>query len=186
MSSRHTWFWLLLALGLFSFIFFYQRHIRNQVSVVAPVLANFHPHTVTQVQVRPMNQLEIRAERTNGVWTLTAPIEYPAQSVSIENLLTVLDRMVPATRITSAELKNRPKADLEYGFANAQASIILFQGENRLAHVLIGSRTAPGDQVFAATICERGALRVRTERVGRDTTFGQIGPVDFFTTVEAT
>lgn len=31
-----------------------------------------------------------------------------------------------------------------------------------------------GDQVFAATICERGALRVRTERVGRDTTFGQI------------
>jgi P-type Cu+ transporter len=32
----------------------------------------------------------------------------------------------------------------------------------------------PGAQVFAATICERGALRVRTERVGRDTTFGQI------------
>jgi Cd2+/Zn2+-exporting ATPase/Cu+-exporting ATPase len=31
-----------------------------------------------------------------------------------------------------------------------------------------------GDGVFAATICERGALRVRTERVGRDTTFGQI------------
>jgi len=31
-----------------------------------------------------------------------------------------------------------------------------------------------GDPVFAATICERGALRVRTERVGRDTTFGQI------------
>jgi Cd2+/Zn2+-exporting ATPase/Cu+-exporting ATPase len=33
---------------------------------------------------------------------------------------------------------------------------------------------APGDPIFAATICERGALRVRTERVGRDTTFGQI------------
>ena len=32
----------------------------------------------------------------------------------------------------------------------------------------------PGDQVFAATICEGGALRVRTDRVGRDTTFGQI------------
>ena len=32
----------------------------------------------------------------------------------------------------------------------------------------------PGDAVFAATICERGALRLRTERVGRDTTFGQI------------
>jgi Cd2+/Zn2+-exporting ATPase/Cu+-exporting ATPase len=32
----------------------------------------------------------------------------------------------------------------------------------------------PGAQVFAATICERGALRIRTQRVGRDTTFGQI------------
>jgi Cd2+/Zn2+-exporting ATPase/Cu+-exporting ATPase len=31
-----------------------------------------------------------------------------------------------------------------------------------------------GERVFAATICERGALRLRTERVGRDTTFGQI------------
>ena len=30
------------------------------------------------------------------------------------------------------------------------------------------------DQVFAATICDRGALRIRTDRVGRDTTFGQI------------
>jgi Cu+-exporting ATPase len=32
----------------------------------------------------------------------------------------------------------------------------------------------PGAQVFAATICDRGALRVRVERVGKDTTFGQI------------
>jgi Cd2+/Zn2+-exporting ATPase/Cu+-exporting ATPase len=31
-----------------------------------------------------------------------------------------------------------------------------------------------GASVFAATICERGALRIRADRVGRDTTFGQI------------
>jgi len=31
-----------------------------------------------------------------------------------------------------------------------------------------------GEQVFAATICDRGALRIRTERVGQDTTFGHI------------
>ena len=33
---------------------------------------------------------------------------------------------------------------------------------------------AAGAEVFAATICDRGALRVRVERVGQDTTFGQI------------
>lgn len=31
-----------------------------------------------------------------------------------------------------------------------------------------------GAHVFAASICERGALRIRAERVGADTTFGQI------------
>lgn len=31
-----------------------------------------------------------------------------------------------------------------------------------------------GSRVFAASICERGALRIFTERVGPDTTFGQI------------
>jgi P-type Cu+ transporter len=30
------------------------------------------------------------------------------------------------------------------------------------------------DSVFAATICERGFLRIQTERVGRETTFGRI------------
>ena len=33
---------------------------------------------------------------------------------------------------------------------------------------------APGAQVFAASICDRGALRVRADRVGAATTFGQI------------
>jgi Cd2+/Zn2+-exporting ATPase/Cu+-exporting ATPase len=32
----------------------------------------------------------------------------------------------------------------------------------------------PADTVFAATVCEGGALRIRTDRVGADTTFGQI------------
>ena len=166
MSSRHTWFWLTLALGLFCFIFFYQRHVRNIVPLPAPVLAGFNPAKVTRLQVRPADQLEIRAERTNGTWTLTAPIEYPAQSVSIENLLSVLDRMVPVTRITAAELRNRPKADLEYGFANAQASIILFEGDNRLAHVLIGSRTAPGDQVFVQVVGVDGVFVVDADLMG--------------------
>ena len=160
MSSRHTWFWLLLALGLFSFIFFYQRHVRNIVPAPSPVLPGFNSALVTRLQVRPMDQLEIRAERTNGSWILTAPIDYPAQTVSIESFLDVLGKLVPVTRITSAELKHRPKADLEYGFANAQASILLYRGENRLAHLLIGSRTAPGDQVFVQVVGVDGVFIV--------------------------
>lgn len=34
---------------------------------------------------------------------------------------------------------------------------------------------AQGDRVFAATVASGGSLRVRTERVGADTTFGQVG-----------
>lgn len=188
MSSRHTWFWSLLALGLFCFIFFYQRHVRNLIPIPASVLPGIKAGKVTRVQVRPMDQLEIRAERTNGSWTLKAPIEYPAQAVSVESLLAVLDRLVPTARITSAELKNRPKADLEYGFSNAQASIILFEGENRLAHLLIGSRTAPGDQVFVQVVGVEEVFVVDADLLSyvpksandwRDTTLLSLKPLAF-------
>ena len=38
----------------------------------------------------------------------------------------------------------------------------------------IPAEKGPEAEVFAATICDRGALRVRVERVGKDTTFGQV------------
>ena len=60
--------------------------------------------------------LEICAARTNGNWQLTRPIIYPAQTTAIEVLLGALQQLVPATRISAAELSEHQAADAEYRF----------------------------------------------------------------------
>ncbi|HWH70286.1 MAG TPA: DUF4340 domain-containing protein [Candidatus Sulfotelmatobacter sp.] len=162
MSARHTLLWLGVAASLFAFIFFYQRHKHAPPPGPARILPSLKATAVTSVQIRPSgpSQLEIRAERTKETWQLTQPFAYPAQAASIDLLLGVLERLTPATYITAGELVRRPKADEEYGFTSQHAaSIILQQGDYR-AHVLLGAKTAPGDQVFLQVVGVQGVYVV--------------------------
>jgi len=172
MSSRHTWFWLLLAAGLFGFIFFYQRHTHKGPTGPARILPGVKLSEVTSIQVRPavagQAQLEIRAERTNNMWQLTEPpstnlrtdtntwLPYPAQAASIENLIAALEQLTAAIYISESELKAHPKADEEFGFTSPQASIVILEGGYRV-HILIGARTNPGDQVYLQVVGVEGA-----------------------------
>src|SRR5258708_3987605 len=176
MKFKTTWLWFITAAGLFAFIFFYQRHQHKAVAGPIQILPNIQVGQVTNVQVLLAGQVVIRAEHSNDLWQLTQPINYPAQSASIENLLLALSRLTPATCITARELKGRPKADEEYGFATPQATIVLDQDGYRLR---IGAKTAPGDQVFLQVVGEEGVyvidadlLKVvpRTANDWRDTT----------------
>jgi hypothetical protein len=178
MSSRHTWFWLLLAAGLFAFIFFYQRHTRKGAAGPSRILPGVKLSEVTSIQVRPavagQAQLEIRAERTNNLWQLTEPpstslrtdtntwLPYPAQAASIENLIAALEQLTPAIYISESELKAHPKADEEFGFTSPQASIVILQGGYRV-HLLIGVRTNPGDQVYLQVVGIEGAYVVSAD-----------------------
>lgn len=151
MNSRNTWRWIVVAAALFAFIFFYQRHAGKRGSEPVRVLPNLKAAAVTSVQVRSGARAQIRADRTNGIWQLAEPVVYPAQAVSVEKLLGELERLTPAPYITARELRDRPKADEAYGFSNPQASIIVGQPEHP-AHLLIGARTPPGDQVFLQVV----------------------------------
>src|ERR1022692_2882249 len=159
MNPRNTWRWIAVAAGLFAFIFFYQRHMGKNGSVAFRVLPNLNVAAVTSVQVRPGAHAQIRADRTNGVWQLVEPIVYPAQAVSIQNLLAGLEQLTPAPYITARELRDRPKADEEYGFSTPQASIVVEQPEHPV-HLLIGARTPPGDQVFLQVVGADGVYVV--------------------------
>ncbi len=146
-----------MAVALFAFIFFHQRHARKRTGGPRKVLPNLNATAATSVQVRPAGQLEIRADRTNGTWRLTEPLVYPAQAVSVEKLLAELERLTPAPYITARELRGRPNADEEYGFANPQASILIEQ-PGYTARLRVGAMTAPGDQVFVAGGRRRGGV----------------------------
>ena len=159
MNFKNTWLWLIVAASLSSFILFYQRHAHTGPEGPQKILPDLNVSAVTAVQVLPRGQLEIRAERTNDGWQLSKPLLYPAQSTSVENLLTTLEQLTPAAFITESELKNRFSADEEYGFADPQATVILEQGNYR-PRLRIGIRTPPGDQVFLQVVGLPGAYVV--------------------------
>ena len=132
MSFKNTWLWLLVASGLFAFIFFFQRDFHH-ASGALKVLPNLAPADVTSIQVRPgVGQLEIRACRTNAAWLLTEPLVYPAQAASIDGLLKGLLNLTAAASISESELRAHTNADEEFGFASPQASILIQQGDYRI------------------------------------------------------
>jgi hypothetical protein len=145
--KQNTLRWILVAVALFSFIFFYQRHVHKAPTGPLPILPRLHSAETTRVGIRRLGQPDIRAERTNGGWQLTEPLKYPAQALSIETLLANLEHLTPTALISPLELKRHPHAQEEYGFVSPQAIIFFEQGDYH-GQLLLGAKTAPGDQVF--------------------------------------
>jgi len=151
MNPRNTWRWLLLVVALASLVFVHHRYFRKAQTGPAKILPGLNPPAVTSVQIL-LGQSEIRAARTNsGGWCLTQPLLYPAQATSIEILLRKLARLTPAASIDAGELKNRPKADEEFGFAKPEASILIEQGPDK-TRLLVGAKTGPGDQLYLQVV----------------------------------
>ena len=87
MNSKTTGIWFVIAAALFAFIFVFEHYLRPVVAGPTPLLPYLRPAAVTSVQVFQAGALEIRADRTNGVWFLTRPVSYPAQTAAIGALL---------------------------------------------------------------------------------------------------
>lgn len=159
MNSKSTWNWIILAAALFAFIFFFESRTRKTRPGPVLVLPGLNVTNVSAVQINPAGQLEIRAVHTNGSWQLVRPVNYPAQTLAIEALLGALERLSPVTHISNRELRERPQFDQEYGFNTPSCTIILEAGGQN-SRVLIGSFTAPGDQVFLKVVGGDGVFVV--------------------------
>ncbi len=144
-----------MAVALFAFILVHQKFLQEAGGGPEKVLPRLQVAAVRSVQVRPAASLELRAERTNGTWQLTAPLVYPAQGVSIEQLLMELGRLAPVAYITARELQGRPNTDEEYGFAAPQAFVVIEQ-PGYTYRLRVGAKTAPGDQVFLQVLGVEG------------------------------
>jgi uncharacterized protein DUF4340 len=156
MNSKNTLIWLVVAAVLFLCISVFEHFFRPEPAATAAILTDLQPSTVTSVQVIPANALEIRADRTNGTWLLTKPIVYPAQPAAIEALLSALQKLTPAIRISAGELREQHSAETDYGFDTPQVSLVLEAGDQRW-QLKVGNKTAPGDQVFLQIVGTDGA-----------------------------
>lgn len=156
MKSKTTGIWFVLAASLFAFIWLYDKYLQPAPVVVENLLPGLRATDLTRIQVNPAGQAEIVATRAKGGWLLQKPIVYPAQSAAVETLVGTLEKLVPATRLTAAELSGK-NAETEYGFDNPQFTLLLENGSQR-RQLLVGRLTAPGDQVFLRVVGTDGAF----------------------------
>ena len=154
MNSKSTWVWITLAAVLGASIFGVEKFGRNPPAVLVALVPGLRADKVTSVQFAPAGQLEIRANRTNGVWRLAKPISYPAQAASIEALLTGLEKLAPSHMISGAEVRQRKNSDAEFGF-DVRTTLTLMIGEES-RQLRIGSRTALGDQLYVQVVGSDG------------------------------
>jgi len=153
MNAKNTWTWLVVAGALFAFIFFFERHWGKPPPGPPPLLPGFKAAAITRVVVfsDTLPHREIRVELTNANWWMALPVAYPAQKSRIEELLAVLEQLVPATTITPGELQRRPGMEQEFGMENPPTSLVV-QQDGVVTTIKFGRRTAPGDQVFAQIV----------------------------------
>jgi hypothetical protein len=155
MNSRNTCILVILAAGLFAFIYFFESRIKAPEPVVEKVLPGFKAGEVTSIQIQPMKQDAIRVERTNGAWQLAKPVVYPAQSIAVDDFLQALEQLSPHTRISAQELKGRHNVEEEYGLDAPQATIVIQQGDDQRI-LKLGHLTPPGDEVYLQVVGMEG------------------------------
>jgi hypothetical protein len=169
MNTRKTWFWFLVAASLFAFVYFFHRPKPSVPSGLQRVLPNFHAADVASVQIRPFlasptnsgkGQLEIRADRINGTWHLTQPLNCPAQAQNVDNFLGALEQLTATTYLTAADRKHDPKAEEEEGLVPPRMTILIQPGNYQ---VWVGTTTPPGDQVFLQVIGIDGVFAVNAD-----------------------
>ena len=154
MKTKSTFFWFVLAAGLFATIFLVDRYLRPPAVTTGYVLPGLRPESVTSVQVIPAGALEIRADRVDHFWLLAKPVAYPAQPAAIEALLAALQKLTPATRISAGEHRTN---SADFGFNPPQLSLLIEAGDQHW-QLLVGNKTAPGDQVFLRVVGVEGAF----------------------------
>lgn len=161
MNLKGTWTLVALAALLAGFIVGWEKFVAGPARQPLLVLPGLEPQSISAIQVRVAGQPEIFAERTNGGWVLTKPLVYPAQSQDIEALLAALGQVQPDRFISPHELIGQTSPDADFGFDRPFATVMLFSGSAK-KQVLIGSRTAPGDQVFMEVVGVPGVHIVST------------------------
>ena len=185
MNSKGTWTLVAAAAGVFALVYFVERPYRlaREAAQSRILFGQLNPSGVTGIQVRPANQLEIRAASTNADWQLIRPIYYPADRQKIEGLLQAISRLSWAAHISAGDLQDRPNALAEFGFDPPQFSISI-ENVRRPLHFLIGKKTPTEDLVYLQVVGGDGIYLVDADILKkipgapnewRDTTVFQLG-----------
>lgn len=156
MNSSQTKWLMGLAVVIFAFIILVELRSPSggpPAPTSLPIVAGLRPGTVTRVEFVRSNET-FRAERTGGQWRLTAPFNYPANSLALDMLVDVCTRLRPQLVIAAEQVKTLA----EFGLAPPQATVIFHQGATKV-ELRIGAR-APVNQQLYVQVAGNAAVAV--------------------------
>src|SRR5436853_352115 len=113
MNPKSTWVWTFLAAILCAAIFIHRQYLHHRNVGSRAVLPGFNAAAVSGIQIFPRGQKEIRADVTNGVWRLAAPLAYSADTAGIGKLLSAFEHLRFATYIPEQELQTHAQPNEE-------------------------------------------------------------------------
>jgi hypothetical protein len=119
------------------------------------VFPGLNTNSIKAIQIRPKGKFDIRVEKTNAVWQIIRPSTHAADPSKLATLLNAIQKLEWQARITPEDLRDRPNPQEEFGFDPPQFSITIEQ-TNAVRHVLVGSNTVMGDQVFLQVVGGEG------------------------------
>ena len=145
MNSSQTKWLAGLAVALLAFILFTE--LRRPTGpprspAGEPLVPRLRPATVTRIEFVRSN-VTVRAEFDAGQWRLTAPLNYPANSLLLKTLLEVCAHRRPQLVIPSAQAGS----PADFGLSPPQATLVFHQGGAPL-ELRIGSRAPVGSQLY--------------------------------------
>ena len=152
MNPKNTWMLVLLAGGLFAFIFFYERRIQPPAPAALRVFPGLKTEEITSIAVHPRDEFEVRADRTNGGWQLVKKnAAYPVQLPRLENFLKALGELTAQSRLSDEELKGRRNVNAEFGLDNPLFTILIQIGDDQRV-LKLGNPTPPGNEIYAQVV----------------------------------
>ncbi len=162
MNSKSTRWLLILAAGLFAYIFFFERHTpdtERRQELAARWLAPINLLTLNSIEVTPAGGAPIRVEATNLEWRLIEPLAYPAETRTIEGFVNTLNSLQKRAFISAQETLAQKDGLAAFGLKPATAAISLLNGTNRI-ELWVGARTIGSNQVYALRVGTPGVYVV--------------------------
>ena len=159
MNPRTTILLLLAALGLFAYVWFYERHTPGTLHLAEAtqrLFPAFEPGQANVVDILRTNSI-IRAERqSNGRWQLMNP-SYPAQTAMIDNWLASLKSLTRQAFITAQDLQNQPGGLSAFGLDPPQATVSVETTAGRI-QFRIGNQTQVGEKLYLQNVGSDGVV----------------------------
>lgn len=151
MNSKTTIALLVIAVGLFSFIWFFERKIeptKDRIGRAQRVL-RFQSADVSKIEIqrRDAPDRSLTLEKRGDRWELTAPLAARASNDAVEPLLTALEYLDWQRRFTEKEVKSTGMSDAERGLEAPRMTIVL-TAAGKPVKLLVGAETPVGGQLY--------------------------------------